>query len=109
MQTYSALSCLAATLLLSTPCRADLVAHWKIDEATGILAADHINNHNGTIAGGALWNTADLPPVPTGTNAALELDGLDDQVDIVGYKGIPGTGSRTISAWVRNRRARASA
>ena len=73
MQVTATLSCLTATLLLSIPCQADLVAHWKIDEATGVLAADHINNHNGSIAGTAVWNTVDLPPVPSGTNAALEL------------------------------------
>ncbi|MCP4814065.1 MAG: LamG domain-containing protein, partial [Planctomycetaceae bacterium] len=88
-------------LLASTPCQAELVAHWKIDEATGVLAADSINGHNGIIAGGARWNTVNLPPVPSGTNAALELDGVDDQIDITGYKGIPGTGARTISAWIR--------
>ena len=101
MQTPASLLCLATTLQLSMPCQADLVAHWKIDEATGVLAADHINNHNGSIAGTAVWNTVDLPPVPSGTNAALELDGVDDQVNVVGYKGIPGTGARTIAAWVR--------
>jgi hypothetical protein len=101
MQATATLSCLAATLLLSIPCQADLVAHWKIDEGSGILTAESINNYNGTIAGGATWSAADLPPVPSGTAAALNLDGLDDQINVVGYKGIPGTGARTISAWIR--------
>jgi hypothetical protein len=29
------------------------------------------------------------------------MDGIDDQVNIVGYKGITGTGDRTIAAWIR--------
>lgn len=83
--------------------RADLVAHWTFDEAAGTTAGDSsANNRNGTIAGGAIWNTTDLPAIPSGSSAALQFDGVDDQVDIVGYKGISGTGDRTISAWIRS-------
>lgn len=82
--------------------RADLVAHWTLDESSGTVAGDSTaNNHTGTIAGSPVWNTTDLPPVPDGTVAALEMDGVDDQVDIVGFKGITGTGDRTIAAWIR--------
>ncbi len=101
MPTLPTCSIISVILLLLTPCKAELVAHWKLDEATGILASDTINNHTGSIAGGAAWNTVNLPPVPSGTNAALEFDGADDQINIVGYKGITGTGARTISAWIR--------
>ena len=101
MKVYSTPSCLAVALFLSTPCHADLVAHWKIDEGTGTIAADSSSNNTGTIAGGAIWSTANLPPVPSGTAAALTFDGLDDQINAVGYKGIPGTGARTIAAWIR--------
>lgn len=82
---------------------ADLVAHWTLEEGTGTTAADSTANGNtGTIAGGATWVTTDLPPVPGGTTAALQMDGVDDQVDIVGYKGISGTGARTITAWIKS-------
>jgi hypothetical protein len=81
---------------------ADLVAHWTLDEGSGTTAGDSSAGNNvGTIAGGAIWSTTDLPLVPSGTSAALEMDGIDDQVNIVGYKGIAGTGDRTISAWIR--------
>ena len=87
----------------SLVCRADLVAHWTFDEAAGTTAGDSsTNNRNGTIVGGAIWNTTDLPAIPSGSSAALQFDGVDDQVDIVGYKGISGTGDRTISAWIRS-------
>ena len=65
---------ISVLLLLITPCRADLVAHWKLDEASGILASELINNHDGSIVGAAEWNTLTLPPVPSGTSAAIELD-----------------------------------
>lgn len=82
--------------------RADLVAHWTFDEGSGAVAADStVNGFGGTIVGGALWNTTDLPSVPSGTTAAIELDGVDDQINIVGYKGVTGTNDRTISAWIK--------
>lgn len=82
--------------------RADLVAYWTLEEGTGVTAGDSTaNGRTGTIAGNALWNTTDLPPVPTGTTAALEMDGVDDQINIVGYKGISGTGDRSVSAWIK--------
>jgi hypothetical protein len=82
--------------------QADLVAHWTLDEGSGTIAGDSSANNNvGTVAGGALWSTTDLPVVPSGTSAALQMDGIDDQVNIVGYKGITGTGDRTIAAWIR--------
>ena len=81
---------------------AELLAHWTLDEGSGTIAGDSsANNYVGTVAGGALWSTTDLPDVPSGSSAALQMDGVDDQVDIVGYKGISGTGDRTISAWIR--------
>jgi hypothetical protein len=87
----------------SLVCRGDLVGHWTFDEAAGTTAGDSsTNNRNGTIVGGAIWNTTDLPAIPSGSSAALQFDGVDDQVDIVGYKGISGTGDRTISAWIRS-------
>ena len=83
---------------------ADLVAHWTLEEGAGTAAADSTaNNHTGTIAGGALWTTTDLPAVPAGTSAALELDGIDDQIDIVGFKGVTGTANRSVTAWIRTR------
>ncbi|MDA7930599.1 LamG domain-containing protein, partial [Akkermansiaceae bacterium] len=82
--------------------QADLVAHWTLDEGSGTIAGDSSANNNvGTVAGGALWSTTNLPVVPSGTSAALQMDGIDDQVNIVGYKGITGTGDRTIAAWIR--------
>ena len=82
--------------------RADLVAHWTLEEGTGATAGDSTaNGRTGTIAGTTLWNTTDLPPVPAGTTAALEMDGVDDQINIVGYKGISGAGDRSVSAWIK--------
>ena len=81
---------------------ADLVAHWSLEEGLGTTATDSTaNNRNGTLTSGVTWNTTDLPPVPTGSIAAASFDGLNGQIDITGYKGISGTGDRSISAWIK--------
>ena len=97
---------LILALLLYSPLAAvgALVGHWKIDEGSGTVAADASgNDRTGTVAGSPAWSTTGLPPVPDGTTAALDMDGTDDQINIVGYKGVTGTGARTVSAWVRTR------
>jgi len=95
----------SAILLFLTPAKADLVGHWTIDEGSGSVAADSsASGFTGTISTlGATWTTTDLPPVPAGTTAALDMDGTDGQIDIVGYKGVTGTGDRSVTAWIRTR------
>lgn len=82
---------------------ATLVAHWALEEGTGTTANDTSGNGlTGTIAGGGdPWINSGLPPVPSGTTAAVDFDGIDDQINVVGYKGITGTADRSVSAWIR--------
>ena len=54
-----------------------------------------LNSNDGTLNGSPMWISGHI-----GTGA-LSFDGIDDNVDITGYKGITGTGSRTISAWIK--------
>ena len=101
---------LALLLPLTGPAHADLVAHWKIDEGTGATVADSTaNGHTGTVSAlGATWTTTDLPPVPGGTTAAMDMDGTSGQIDIVGYKGVTGTQDRSVTAWIRTRQTTAA-
>ena len=81
---------------------ADLVGHWTLEEGTGTTTADSsVSGNAGTISAGATWTTVDLPPVPGGTTAALDFDGNDADINIIGYKGVTGTGDRTITAWIK--------
>lgn len=81
---------------------AKLVAHWTLEEGSGNLVGDVSGSgYDGTVIGGATWTSTDLPPVPGGTTSALEFDGIDDQIDIIGYQGISGTGDRSITAWIK--------
>ena len=58
------------------------VAHWKLDEGSGTIAADSSGNgHDGTLVGDPQWVAGMI-------GGALEFDGVDDYVTITGYKGI---------------------
>ncbi len=73
-----------------------LVAHWRLDETSGLTAADSTaNGHDGT-----LTNMAGNEWTPGRIDGALELDGGGDYVD-VGSVGISGAQSRTIAGWAK--------
>lgn len=69
----------------------NVVAHWEMDEGTGKTAADVSgHDHNGDFSDGPIWRTGARPiismetsaQVVSGTNAAINLDGVDDFVDV---------------------------
>ena len=94
-------------LLIAGTTSAELINHWTLDEGSGTAVTDSINGNNGVFspldATGPQWATTNLPSVPSGTSAAVDFDGTADHIAITGYTGISGTGSRTISAWIRTR------
>ncbi len=97
---------LTTSLLLTaamTAHSATLVAHWDLEAGAGTTAADVSgNNRDGAIAGGGSpWINSGLPPAPSGTTAALNFDGVDDQINVTGYTGVTGTDDRSVSAWIR--------
>ncbi|MBL7215956.1 MAG: hypothetical protein ISS71_09790, partial [Phycisphaerae bacterium] len=70
----------------------NLIAHWPLDgDATDVSG----NGFDGTVYGNPIWVTEGMDGV------SILLDGLDDYVDIPGYTGISGGGSRTCSAWIK--------
>lgn len=69
-----------------------LVAHWKLDEATGTIAHDAIGSHHGTLYGNPQW----LPEYGI-FDGALWFDGNGDYVD-TGYT--ENLATWTISTWV---------
>jgi len=87
------LTCLFSILLIGNV-QAALVGQWNFDDSTANDSSG--NSHNGTLTGGAT--------IVYDANRAgnvLSLDGTDDYVLVSGYKGILGTNSRTISAWIK--------
>ncbi|MCK5613297.1 hypothetical protein KAR91_66110, partial [Candidatus Pacearchaeota archaeon] len=73
-----------------------LIAHWKFDESSGTIAEDNAGDNDGTVYDSTSWRDADGY-----IDGALEFDGVNDHVQIEGFKGVTGTNSRTITAWVK--------
>ncbi len=72
-------------------------AHWPLDESEGSTANDASGNDwSGIVNGNPVW-------YPSGGQVAgaLEFDGSDDYVEIIGHKGTGGAHSRTVCAWIR--------
>ncbi|MHC4192349.1 MAG: LamG domain-containing protein [Planctomycetota bacterium] len=72
-----------------------LVAHWKLDETEGSIAADSVGENDGTLYGEPVWQ-------PTGgaVYGALEFDGIDDYVSTPFILN-PAGGPFSIFAWVK--------
>lgn len=71
--------------------------HLRFDESSGSTANDSAgNNYHGTCI-----NMDDSDWVAGKISNALDFDGVDDYVQITGYKGITGTASRTTAAWIK--------
>jgi len=76
-----------------------LVGWWKFDDASGGTAKDSSKQgHDGALAGGLSF---DENSVPGRIGKAIQLDGRDGLVQMTGYKGVTGTGPRTVCAWIK--------
>ncbi len=73
---------------------AALVAHWKMDETTGMTAHDSTGNgYDGTLIGGATWVAGIF-------DGAIDLDGINGYVDLGNPSDWPsGTAPRTLCGW----------
>ncbi len=80
-----------------------LLAHWKLDETVGLVAADSSGNGNhGTLAGNPVWQ-------PTGgwLGGALDFDGRGDYVKVGKPRGFDfAPNSFSVSAWIYPRQTR---
>ncbi len=72
------------------------ISWWKMDETSGSIVSDNISGFYGRTR-----NVSDNPWVVGQGNNALKLDGVDDYVDVVDYKGVWGKASRTCTAWIK--------
>ena len=82
-----------------------LVARYTLDDGTGSLSAiDVAGGHHATSSNmdpANDWISSDLASVPSGTSSALDFDGVDDELVATGFKGVTGTGARTIALWMK--------
>ena len=80
-------------LALTSTVKADLVAHWRLDETSGTIAHDASGNgHDGTITGEPRWGAGKI-------GGALEFDGTDNVVEL-GALDVVGPGI-TMAAWLK--------
>ena len=74
-----------------------LVGHWKLDETTGLAAADSSSYSND----GTLENMSGVPWTAGRVNGALEFDGTNDYVDCGNANELQLTDALTITAWIK--------
>ena len=73
----------------------NLRLHLPFEEGLGTLTADRsVYAESAVLVNGPTWTTGHA-------GGALSFDGVDDYVEVTGYKGIPGTASRTCMAWIK--------
>jgi|GEM_PF-3810443 len=79
-------------------CCRGLAGYWAFDEDSGGVALDSsVQVRNGT-----LNNMDDNDRTAGYENNGLSFDGVDDYVEIDGYKGISGSDPRTCTAWIKS-------
>ena len=76
-----------------------LMGRWGFDETAGATASDGSSHQRGATLQGGLSFENDS--VPGRLGRALRLDGRDDHLEIVGYKGVLGPSPRTVTAWIK--------
>jgi hypothetical protein len=74
------------------------VAHWPLDETSGLIAADDVGSCDGSLKG---FSAEDSHWVAGHSGGGLNFDGTDDYVEAEGCKGICGWNPRTVSAWIK--------
>jgi hypothetical protein len=75
--------------------RADLVAHWRLDETAGRTAEDSVGGYDGTLKGDPTWE-------PKGkNNGALAFDGNGDYVQTTLMDVLQTAENFTLSAWFK--------
>jgi len=72
-----------------------LIAHWRLDEAEGVVAVDSAGANDGVLLGNPIWQ-------PTGgkLGGALQLDGVGDCVTTQFVRD-PSEGPFSVFAWVK--------
>lgn len=94
-----------SVLGLAAEAGAGLANQWTFDDGAGThpTAVDSAGGKTGTLTNmeAGDWVNAGLPAVPGGTTHAVDFDGSNEFVVATGYKGITGTGARTVSAWIK--------
>ena len=80
------------------PARKNLVGWWKLDDASGTTAADSSKHgRKGTLTDGLSFDKCSAHG-RVGKAMKFEKRGV---IEIAGYKGVTGTTTRTVAAWIK--------
>ena len=69
------------------------LAHWKLDETSGVIAVDSVGGHDGTLNSSPVWSVGQL-------DGALNFDGIDDAIRVPHADTLSLTDTMTFIAWV---------
>ena len=71
------------------------LAHWKLDETSGLTAVDSEGGHDGMLINGPTWTPGQI-------DGALAFDGSDDYVDLTSDAELDDlfVGTATVMAWI---------
>ncbi|MCU7870564.1 MAG: DNRLRE domain-containing protein [Candidatus Thiodiazotropha sp. (ex Lucinoma borealis)] len=85
-----------ALTLTSSPAEPGLtlpIAHWELDETSGITAVDSAGGHDGTLNNGPVWTAGQI-------GGALDFDGNNDAIRVPHADSLSLTDTMTFIAWV---------
>ena len=84
--------------LIAGNVRADLVAHWRLDDGTGTMALDSSGNErHAEMVGAPTWGEGFF-------DGALQAS-LGNYLVVPGYTGVLGAEPRTCTAWIKTETA----
>jgi parallel beta-helix repeat protein len=72
------------------------VAHWTLDESSGLIASDSAGDYDATLVGGAMWQ-----PMAGRLSGAIQLDGVDDCITTQFILN-PSQDAFSVFAWVKD-------
>lgn len=84
--------------LVRTPLSLEPVAHWKLDETAGNVAADEVAANHGIVSAGATWQ-----PLDGAMQGSLLLDQPGEGVQLADSELLNLTESLSLTGWIRPR------
>ena len=69
------------------------IAHWKLDETSGLTAMDSAGGHDGTLLMDQTWGAGQI-------DGGLSFDGFDDYISVPHAETLSLTGEMTFAAWI---------
>ena len=70
-----------------------LIAHWKLDEGTGVVAVDSVGGHDGTLLNGPVWTGGAI-------NGGVQFSDTTQAIAVNDAETLSITGDLTLAAWI---------